>query len=154
MRCAKLRNALRCVPGPQIVQYFSAKAPAAAVERALGVCWGLVGRAYPAYEAGVIRSSDAGGGCDSDGEEIDFEGLVEQLFELLLLLAGSSRWRPMLAGSVLELTQLTLGYMQMTAAQEEAWEQARLLSASSQPACCSRELMRCSPQTDAVFTAN
>ena len=109
----------------QVVQYFSAKAPPAAVERALAACWGLLGRAYPAYEACVVRAAEAGGGCDSDGGEIDFEGLVAQLFELVLLLAGSSRWRPLIAGGVPELLQLALGYMQMTAAQEEAWEQAR-----------------------------
>lgn len=73
---------------------------------------GLVGRCFPAYRAHVVSSSDASPELDSDGEELRFEALVEQLFELLLVLAGSNRYNGLIKQSIGELAGVAVGYMQ------------------------------------------
>lgn len=53
----------------------------------------------------------------AEGDSIDFDSLVSQLIELVLALVGNTRWQGMLRGQLQHLLHLTLGYMQMTAAQ-------------------------------------
>lgn len=56
-----------------------------------------------------------------------------QLFELLLTLAGSQRFRPLLAPALPELAALCVTYSQMGAAQQEAWlEDANALIADEE----------------------
>lgn len=53
----------------------------------------------------------------AEGDSVDFDDLVSQLLELVLALVGNQRYQGMLRASMQQLLHLTLGYMQMTAAQ-------------------------------------
>lgn len=46
---------------------------------------------------------------DSDGETVDLEGLLSQLFEFLLTIAGSRRMAPALNRMIPALVRLLLG---------------------------------------------
>ena len=47
---------------------------------------------------------------------------MSQQFEFMLTMVGSRRFQSMFSSSINELVRLILGYMQMTAAQMDAWE--------------------------------
>jgi hypothetical protein len=78
---------------------------------------------FPIYEATVIADDGDidGGELDSDGENLDFEALISQLFELLLTLVGNNRYKGLVAGSVGQLMYTVLAYMQMTRDQAITW---------------------------------
>jgi hypothetical protein len=78
---------------------------------------------FPIYEATVIADDGDidGGELDSDGENLDFEALISQLFELLLTLVGNNRYKGLVAGSVGQLMYTALAYMQMTRDQAITW---------------------------------
>ena len=53
-----------------------------------------------------------GGQVDEEGAELGFEALVVQLFEFLLTLAGSSRFRPLITPCLDQMVYLVLGELQ------------------------------------------
>lgn len=59
----------------------------------------------------------------ADGDSVDFDSLMSQLVEVVLALVGNTRWQGLLRAQLHQLLHLTLGYMQMTAAQVgvEGW---------------------------------
>lgn len=67
--------------------------------------------ALPLYEAAVVREEVEmqGDQVDEEGGEVGFEALVVQLFEFLLTLAGSNRFRPNITPCLDQMVYLTLG---------------------------------------------
>ena len=55
------------------------------------------------------------------GEDVSVEGVVSQLLELVMTLVEHPRLGGILTTGLGEMVYQTLGYMCMTAAQEEAW---------------------------------
>jgi len=93
------------------------------VPAVMAPCWGMLVNCFPVYESTVIAEDGDidGGELDSDGENLDFETLISQLFELLLTLIGNHRYKELIAGSVGQLAYYSLGYMQMTRDQAATW---------------------------------
>ncbi|KAK9839772.1 hypothetical protein WJX81_000471 [Elliptochloris bilobata] len=88
----------------------------------LTATWDLFVASLPIYHQAVISNDeDIDAERDSDGETTDVEGLVSQMFEFLLTIAGSKRMSPALERVVPELMRLSLGYMEMTAGQVDQW---------------------------------
>ncbi|KAL4434017.1 hypothetical protein ABPG75_000458 [Micractinium tetrahymenae] len=89
---------------------------------ALSAAWQMYTTSLPLYYELAISSEDgAEGNVDSEGDSVDFDGLISQLLELVLALVGNQRYQAMMRASMQQLLHLTLGYMQMTAAQAERW---------------------------------
>eukprot|EP00887_Chlorella_sp_A99_P007628 scaffold20.g7628.t1 len=99
------------------------------VRPAMSAAWAQFAGSLPLYQRVVVEGEeeeegdeeeDVGGG--EDGEEaVGLEGLVAQLLEFVLTLVGNQRYQALVQGSMGELLYLSLGYMQMTAAQAARW---------------------------------
>ena len=67
--------------------------------------------ALPLYEAAVIKEELEIGEpeVDEEGEALGFDALVVQLFEFMLSLAGSGRYRPLITPCLDQMLYLSLG---------------------------------------------
>ncbi|KAI4379178.1 hypothetical protein MLD38_005507 [Melastoma candidum] len=61
------------------------------------------------------------GHYDSDGTEKSLESFVIQLFEFLLTLVGSAKFKKVIVKNVKELVYYTIGFLQVTAQQMHSW---------------------------------
>ncbi|KAL3142974.1 hypothetical protein ABBQ38_003256 [Trebouxia sp. C0009 RCD-2024] len=61
--------------------------------------------------------------ADEDGDNMDFESLISQLFEVLITLIGNRRYQELMQPIVPDLIYHTIGYMQMTQEQVQEWSQ-------------------------------
>ena len=74
--------------------------------------------------AGYDNNQYSGSGYSSDGDRIDMESLVRQLFELMcvgLTSAGASQAKELLSGNLERLATILSEYMQLTVEQREQW---------------------------------
>ncbi|KAK9806782.1 hypothetical protein WJX72_002643 [[Myrmecia] bisecta] len=108
-----------------LVQYVMSfgKLVAPHIAPVMQACWAMYNACLPLYQAAVVATDGDldEGEVDSDGENMDFESLISQLVEFLLTLVGNRRYQGMMQGVMGELVYLTIGYMQMTGSQVEAW---------------------------------
>jgi hypothetical protein len=58
---------------------------------------------------------------DSEGEELNFENLIHQLFEFILCLKDKKRYKPIIKSAIDELCYYSITYMQITEEQIEGW---------------------------------
>ena len=59
---------------------------------------------------------------DDEGETLSLDSVVSQLLELIMCIVEHPRLRSLLANGAEDTIHRAIGYMCMTAAQEEAWE--------------------------------
>lgn len=89
---------------------------------ALQLAWQQYGGALPQYQALAVEGEEEeAADVDSEGGSIDLESLLSQLMEFLLTIVGNRRYQATVRSSMAELQYITLGYMQMTRAQELLW---------------------------------
>eukprot|EP00798_Chlamydomonas_sp_ICE-L_P016428 gene16428-22642_t len=106
----------------QLVSYFSKQlAPHAPL--LLAKSWQLFARGLEVYQEALVENQTEVSTVevDTDGNPLDLEMLLAQMFELLLAFVSSSRFQPQLKAATSDLVKLTIGYMQMTHNQVETW---------------------------------
>jgi hypothetical protein len=120
-QCGFVLEVLRCLS--QVVQYFS-KTAGESLLVPLSRAAALFHAAAPGYHAAHVgaAAADFDSVQDSDGEDASLEGVVSQLLELIMTLVEHPRLSGVLANGLDDTMYQALGYMCMTAAQEEAWE--------------------------------
>ncbi|KAL0051329.1 hypothetical protein WJX82_005781 [Trebouxia sp. C0006] len=104
------------------VQFFS-KLVGPYLPPLMAQAWQLFVGSQPVYQHLVINNApdlDADQ-ADEEGDNMDFESLMSQLFEVLITLVGNQRHHHLMQPIVPELIYLTIGYMQMTQEQVEEW---------------------------------
>ena len=120
-QCGLVLETLRCLS--QVVQYF-AKSAGDALVAPLGAAARLFHALAPAYHASTIgnESDEYEAPRDDEGEELSLESVVSQLLELIMCLVEHPKLRSLLRDGMEDTIYRAIGYMCMTAAQEEAWE--------------------------------
>ena len=90
----------------------------------LGAAARLFHALAPAYHATTIgkESDEYEPPRDDEGEELSLESVVSQLLELIMCLVEHPKLRTLLRDGMEDTIHRAIGYMCMTAAQEEAWE--------------------------------
>ena len=119
-RCGLVLETLRCLT--QVTQYFS-KTAGEALLVPLGRAAALFHAMAPAYRAGFVEAAEGGEETvlDSDGETLSLETVTSQIVELIMTLVEHPRLSATLANALDDTVYQAIGYMCMTAAQEEAW---------------------------------
>ena len=120
-QCGLVLETLRCLS--QVVQYF-AKSAGDALVAPLGAAARLFHALAPAYHASTIgnESDEYEAPRDDEGEELSLESVVSQLLELIMCLVEHPKLRTLLRDGMEDTIHRAIGYMCMTASQEEAWE--------------------------------
>ena len=117
--CGLVLETLRCLT--QVTQYF-AKTAGESLLVPLGRVAALFHAMAPAYRAGFVETADEGDSeRDSDGETLSMETVTSQTIELIMTLVEHPRLSATLATALDDVVYQAIGYMCMTAAQEEAW---------------------------------
>jgi hypothetical protein len=106
-----------------VVQYFS-KSAGEALLTPLASAARLFHSIAPVYHASMIGTDadDYEPPRDDEGETLSLDSVVSQLLELIMCIVEHPRLRSLLANGTEDTIHRAIGYMCMTAAQEEAWE--------------------------------
>ncbi|KAL3138300.1 hypothetical protein ABBQ32_006113 [Trebouxia sp. C0010 RCD-2024] len=106
------------------VQFFS-KLVAPHLPPLMAQAWHLFLASQPVYQHLVINNTPdlETDQADEEGDNMDFESLISQLFEVLITLIGNRRYQELMQPIVPDLIYHTIGYMQMTQEQVEEWSQ-------------------------------
>ena len=120
-QCGLQLETLRCLT--QVVQYFS-KSAGEALLTPLASAARLFHSIAPVYHASMIGTDadDYEPPRDDEGETLSLDSVVSQLLELIMCIVEHPRLRSLLANGAEDTIHRAIGYMCMTAAQEEAWE--------------------------------
>lgn len=107
------------------VQFFS-KLVAPHLPPLMAQAWHLFLASQPVYQHLVINNTPdlESDQADEDGDNMDFESLISQLFEVLITLISNRRYQDLMQPIVPDLIYHTIGYMQMTQEQVEEWSQS------------------------------
>jgi importin-9 len=120
-QCGLQLETLRCLT--QVVQYFS-KSAGEALLTPLASAARLFHSIAPVYHASMIGTDadDYEPPRDDEGETLSLDSVVSQLLELIMCIVEHPRLRSLLVDGTEDTIHRAIGYMCMTAAQEEAWE--------------------------------
>ncbi|KAG2426502.1 hypothetical protein HXX76_011729 [Chlamydomonas incerta] len=98
-----------------------AAAAAAAAASSPGGAPPLSAASGPATASSSSSAGDGGGAVDAEGNTLDPESLLAQLFELLMALVGLHRYAKLIKPALPEMAHLAVAYMQMTSRQAADW---------------------------------
>jgi len=87
----------------------------------LTACWKYFVSGVQVHEDGLVRGRAEEGDADEDGDSLELESLLSQMFELLISMVGHQRTSGLLKPAAPEMMYLTISYMQMTEEQAETW---------------------------------
>ncbi|GLI67765.1 hypothetical protein VaNZ11_012019 [Volvox africanus] len=113
----------------QLVSYFS-KPLQQHVQHIMQASWEMYTSSLGLYqmhlvlepsEGGMASEGDLHGKMDPEGNTLDLESLLAQLFELLMALVGLPRYTKIIRPALPEMSYLVVSYMQMTAGQATEW---------------------------------
>ncbi|KAG2485990.1 hypothetical protein HYH03_015313 [Edaphochlamys debaryana] len=119
--------ALRCLT--QLLTFF-AKPLQPHVPAVSAACWGMVTGSLGTYQTHLVLDPSEGGQAgeggppsevDAEGNTLDLESLLAQLFELLMALVAPPRHAKLVRPALGHMALLTVAYMQMTAQQAADW---------------------------------
>ncbi|GIL64426.1 hypothetical protein Vafri_18355 [Volvox africanus] len=113
----------------QLISYFS-KPLQQHVQHVMQASWEMYTSSLGLYqmhlvlepsEGGMASEGDLQGKMDLEGNTLDLESLLAQLFELLMALVGLPKYTKIIRPALPEMSYLVVSYMQMTVGQATEW---------------------------------
>ncbi|GIL86369.1 hypothetical protein Vretifemale_14670 [Volvox reticuliferus] len=116
----------------QLISYFS-KPLQQHMQRVMQASWEMYTSSLGLYQMHLVLGPSEGGlaseeaegdlygKMDLEGNTLDLESLLAQLFELLMALIGLPRYTKIIRPALPEMSYLVVSYMQMTASQATEW---------------------------------